>query len=284
MRPTDENQGPSTRPNLMSSRRGAGEENILAMLERDSARRSGTRMSSSRLAWYGAAAAFSGILVGVVAWLVYDNHETASALQVQVQAERVPEIDAVSPPALLDAPHTMASAPPPQTPNAAVIVDQPPGPAAPPPLVMLPPEPAAKAKPPAPPKEPAPVAARPAPATVAAAVAASAAAGAKAAPAAAKPVKTSKAEKADRADTLARADKPARPAARVARAGRPGAAKAGAPARTRGKAAAPAPAEAAVDTDVALISAIIQHSERHRGEREQPAPCTGPKCPPPPRP
>jgi len=286
VRPTDENQGPSTRPNLMSSRRGAGEENILAMLERDSARRSGTRMSSSRLAWYGAAAAFSGILVGVVAWLVYDNHETASALQVQVQAERVPEIDAVSPPALLDAPHTMASAPPPQTPNAAVIVDQPPGPAAPPPLVMLPPEPAAKARPPAPPKEPAPVAARPAPATVAAAVAASAAAGAKAAPAAAKPVKSNKAEKAgkaDRADTLARADKPARPAARVARAGRPGVAKAGAPARTRGK-AAPAPAEAAVDTDVALISAIIQHSERHRGEREQPAPCTGPKCPPPPRP
>jgi len=280
VRPTDENQGPSTRPNLMSSRRGAGEENILAMLERDSARRSGTRMSSSRLAWYGAAAAFSGILVGVVAWLVYDNHETASALQVQVQAERVPEIDAVSPPALLDAPHTMASAPPPQPPSAAVIVDQPPGPAAPPPLVMLPPEPAARARPPAPPKEPAPVAPRPA------TVAATAAAGAKAAPAAAKPVKTSKAEKArkaDRADTLARADKPAKSAARVAKAQRPGA-KAGAPARTRGKAAAPAPAEAAVDTDVALISAIIQHSERHRGEREQPAPCTGPKCPPPPRP
>lgn len=286
MRPTDENQGPSTRPNLMSSRRGAGEENILAMLERDSARRSGTRMSSSRLAWYGAAAAFSGILVGVVAWLVYDNHETASALQVQVQAERVPEIDAVSPPALLDAPHTMASAPAPQAPSAAVIVDQPPGPAAPPPLVMLPPEPAARARPPAPPKEPAPVAPRPAAATVAATVAASAAAGAKAAPAAAKPVKTSKAEKAgkaDKADTPARADKPAKPAARVAKAGRLGA-KAGAPARTRGKAAAPAPPEAAVDTDVALISAIIQHSERHRGEREQPAPCSGPKCPPPPRP
>ena len=37
-----------------------------------------------------------------------------------------------------------------------------------------------------------------------------------------------------------------------------------------------------------VISAIIAHSERHRGEREQPAPCTGPKCPPqssaPPRP
>ena len=282
MRPTDENQGPSTRPNLMSSRRGAGEENILAMLERDSARRSGTRMSSSRLAWYGAAAAFSGILVGVVAWLVYDNHETASALQVQVQAERVPEIDAVSPPALLDAPHTMASAPAPQPPSAAVIVDQPPGPAAPPPLVMLPPETAARARPPAPPKEPAPVAPRPVAATVGANVAATAAA-TKAAPVAAKPVKASKAGKADRADTPAKTDKPAKSAARVAKAGRPGA-KAGAPARTRGKAAAPAPAEAAVDTDVALISAIIQHSERHRGEREQPAPCSGPKCPPPPRP
>ncbi|QNA88751.1 hypothetical protein G4G28_10035 [Massilia sp. Dwa41.01b] len=85
MRPTDENQAASTRPNLMSSRRSAGEDNILAMLERDSARRNGTRVSSARLAWYGAAAALTGILAGGVAWLAYDNHQTVRELQGPVR-------------------------------------------------------------------------------------------------------------------------------------------------------------------------------------------------------
>lgn len=274
MRPTDENQGPSTRPNLMSSRRGAGEENILAMLERDAARRSGTRMTSPRLAWYCAAAAFSGILVGAVAWLAYDNHETATAMQVQVQAERVAEADTAPPPALADAPSPAPAAP--ASPAPAVIVDQPHSmQAAPPPLVMLPQEGAAKARP-TPPKETAPV--------LATAPARAEPPSKAAAPATAKPAK------ADKQETLARADKPGKPekaSARTAKVQRPGAAKASAPARAR-KAAAPASAEPAVDTDVALISAIIAHSERHRGEREQPEPCTGPKCPPqsssPPRP
>lgn len=276
MRPTDENQGASTRPNLMSSRRGAGEENILAMLERDSARRSGTRMTSPRLAWYCAAAAFSGILVGVVAWLAYDNHETATAMQVQVQAERVADEAATVAPPFPEVPHTHASAPALEASAAAVIVDQPQSmPAAPPPLVMLPPEQAPKAKPTAPPKETAPVQASTAPAPAPA-------------PAATKPVAPAK---ADRQPALARADKSEKPApraARVAKSARPAAAKAGATARTRSRAAPPANAEPALDTDVALISAIIQHSERHRGERTQPAPCSGPKCPPqppaPPRP
>ncbi len=279
MRPTDENQGASTRPNLMSSRRGAGEENILAMLERDSARRSGTRMTSPRLAWYCAAAAFSGILVGVVAWLAYDNHETATAMQVQVQAERVAEEAATVPPPLPDAPHTHASAPAleapaaPAAPTTAVIVDQPQGmPAAPPPLVMLPPEQAGKAKPAPPPKEMAPLQAS---------TALTPAAAEPVTPAEAKPTKT------DKPPALAKADKSDKPAPRAARTAKPArtvAAKASATARTRSKAAPPASVEPAVDTDVALISAIIQYSERHRGERAQPAPCTGPKCPPAPRP
>ena len=269
MRPTDQNQEASTRPNLMSSRRGAGEENILAMLERDSARRSGARMTSPRLAWYCAAAAFSGILVGVVAWLAYDNHETATAMQVQVQAERVAEGDAVTPPPLTDAPHPQPSAPAPDVPAAAMIVDQPQSMPAAPPLVMLPAEPAAKAAPSAPAKETAPSQASTAPAP------ASPAAPAKlVAPAAAKPAKSEKPA------ALARADKPVKPAARAVKAQRTATAKAATPARTRNKAASSAPAEPAVDTDVALISAIIQHSERHRGERAQPAPCTGPECPP----
>lgn len=275
MRPTDENQGPSTRPNLMSSRRGAGEENILAMLERDAARRSGTRMTSPRLAWYCAAAAFSGILVGAVAWLAYDNHETATAMQVQVQAERVAEADTVTP-AQADAP-----APAPAAPAPAVIVDQPHSmPAAPPPLVMLPPEGTAKTRPVAPPKESAPVQAATAPTPAKPAQ-----------PAEARPAKTDRPAalaKADRSSKAEKAEKAEKAPPRTAKATRPAAAKAGAAARARNKAASPTAAEPAVDTDVALISAIIAHSERHRGEREQPAPCTGPKCPPqssaPPRP
>lgn len=262
MRPTDENQGASTRPNLMSSRRGAGEENILAMLEHDSARRNGTRMTRGRLAWYCAAAAFSGILVGALAWLAYDNHETASALQVQVQAERVAEgsADQVAAPVVADA-HPEPSAPAP-APVPATIVDQPHGMApAPPPLVMLPPENAKTAAPPA--KAAAPdQAGTPEP----------------------KPARSDQREALAKAGKPEKSDKPVKPErTAAARPQRPSAAKAPAPARTR-KPAASAPADPAVDTDVALISAIIEHSERHRGERAQPAPCSGPKCPPAPRP
>jgi len=241
VRPTDENQGASTRPNLMSSRRGAGEENILAMLERDAARRSGTRMTSPRLAWYCAAAAFSGILAGAVAWLAYDNHETASAMQVQVQAERVAEggADTVSPPPL------GAQAPAPGAePQAAVIVEQQPeAPPAPPPLVMLPPEAALAAT--AAPAEPKPAKAD----------------------RDGMPAKHDAAARPAKADKRGKADKPAAGPRRTA--------AARIPARTR-KAAAPAPADSAVDTDVALISAIIQHADRHRSEREQRPPPSRP--------
>ena len=150
MRPTDENQAASTRPNLMSSRRAAGEENILAMLERDSARRAGGRISSPRLAWYCAAAAFTGILVGVVAWLAYDNHTTATAMQAQVErVEEHPAPTSAPPLPTEPAPQPLAGAP-----QAAVIVDQSQSqphsqdrPANPPPLVMLPPEETGAARP-----------------------------------------------------------------------------------------------------------------------------------------
>lgn len=161
MRPTDENQAASTRPNLMSSRRGAGEDNILAMLERDSARRPGARMSGVRLASYGAAAALAGILAGGVAWLAYDNHKTAQDVQARHGAATGP-----APTVLADA--SLPPLPPPSpgpspivdAPRTAVIVDEsarrpiaPAAPAAPaaasgvPPLVMLPPGEALGAKP-----------------------------------------------------------------------------------------------------------------------------------------
>ena len=309
MRPTDENQAASTRPNLMSSRRTAGEENILAMLERDSARRVGGRISSPRLAWYCAAAAFSGILVGVVAWLAYDNHITATAMQVE--AERV--ADNPAPPAAPAPSSEPPSAEPAavqlaEAPRAAVIVDhQQDKPASPPPLVMLPPEEIKTAKPaaqvndapPAPnneaasPPKPAPVAKTASPdagkKTLKPQKAQTAEKDEKAAKVvkadkAGKTEKAGKAERTVKAEKAGKAEKAQRPAARAAKPpAQRGAVADKAPARNRKNAPA-AGADTTVDNDVALISAIIQHSERHRGERPPAAPCTGAKCPAPPKP
>lgn len=283
MRPTDENQAASTRPNLMSSRRAAGEENILAMLERDSTRRAGGRISSPRLAWYCAAAAFAGILVGVVAWLAYDNHTTATALQAQVEPVEENTAPASAPPLPPEpAPLQLAEAPQP-----GVIVDQPQDrPATPPPLVMLPPEDAGTARPPAPaaqaeaPKKEAAAMPKPASASVPAS-------------AVKKPEKidkadttrlsgkTAKADKAVKMEKVKKAEKAPRPSPRAAKPPAPRGAVAKADGSRR-KTAPGTASDAAVDSDVALISAIIAQSERHRGEREQAAPCTGTKCPAPP--
>jgi outer membrane biosynthesis protein TonB len=271
----------------MSSRRAVGEDNILAMLERDSARRSGTRASNLRLACYGAAAALAGILVGGVAWLAYDNHKTAEQLQtghdtlvavppVVSSADALPQpappMLTAPPPAPATAP-ALAAAPDAQEPRAAVIVDEPAPPtrtadSALPPLVMLPPQETASARAAA---TPAP---RPAkkPANHAAETAGTTPARSRAAPAAAR---------ADRkADTKAvkNADKAQRTAARPAKPAPQRSAARTAAATPRQRKAAAAPAQ--VDNDVALISAIISQSERHRGEREAPAACTGAKCPP----
>lgn len=271
MRPTDENQAGSTRPNLMSSRRGAGEENILAMLERDSARRIGSRMSGVRLAWYGAAAALAGVLAGGIAWLAWDNHKGVQELQARHDAVVAPPAmtDAVPPP---QAPPVAAAAPVVEAPRTAVIVDE----SAPrrdttvassvPPLVMLPPHEVSGAK-------PAAVAPAPAPRPVQESVAE-------------KPAKAEPVPPPARSVAEKKPEKAAKPAARPAK---PAHATSVAKAKPEAKAKpAPAPkarkaapnAEAPVDSDVALISAIIQHSERHRGEREAAGACSGAKCPP----
>jgi hypothetical protein len=247
----------------MSSRRGAGEENILAMLERDSARRTGARMSGIRLASYGAAAALAGILAGGIAWLAYDNHKGAQELQARHDAATavVPPVmpDAVLPP---QAPPAAAPAPVIDAPRTAVIVDESARrrdtmvAGAVPPLVMLPPH-ELKGSKPAPAKAPAAEER-----------------------AAAKPARPESAQQASRTGVEKKADKapkaasrPAKPA--VARAG--GASKARPDTAARARKAA-AGADTPVDSDVALISAIIQHSERHRGERDGAAACSA-KCP-----
>jgi hypothetical protein len=253
----------------MSSRRGAGEDNILAMLERDSARRPGGRMSGLRLASYGAAAALAGILAGGVAWLAYDNHKTAQDLQARHDAATGTVLaDANLPPL---PPPSPGPSPIVAAPRAAVIVDEsarrPDAPAAStvPPLVMLPPSEAAGAKPTLPAPRLVREVAQPTPAK------------SEAPPVAPHMVAEKKAEKpvgkkVEKSPKLAsRAAKPA-----PARPSTPAKGRAGAAARTRKTSVKPA--GLAVDSDVALISAIISQSERHRGEREA-ASCNA-TCPP----
>ncbi|MBQ5949671.1 hypothetical protein KBW98_19440, partial [Massilia sp. ST3] len=76
MRPSDEHQATSTRPNLMSASRPSlgrpGEDSILAKLERDPARRQGAR-APLRLFGYGAGAALAIALTATLAWLAADN-------------------------------------------------------------------------------------------------------------------------------------------------------------------------------------------------------------------
>jgi hypothetical protein len=286
VRPTDENQAASTRPNLMSSRRTAGEDNILAMLERDSARRPGTRMSGVRLASYGAAAALVGILAGGVAWLAYDNHQTGQELIAQHElANPVPPVLAEAPPPQLTSP-APAPAPAADAPRTAVIVDEF-TPArdttvasAPPPLVMLPPHELEGAKAaPTPRSVPESVQPKPAKVETPPAIVEKKVIKAKAPTPAVRPAAEKKVAKAAAPAAAKKTDKAAKPTSRAAK---PAKARAVATAKARPDATrqrkAAASGDTAVDSDVALISAIIQHSERHRGEREAAAACKGPHC------
>lgn len=273
MRPTDENQNASNRPNLMSSPHGGGsEENILAMLERDA----GSRPSpTARIAWYGTAGLVVIGLIGALVWLVRDNpanraldkalatvappaasapaQASTAAMAVSVPAEVHAHAQGA---AIIDNPEAApvatarAQAPATVTEDAARAAPVP-APSAqpePPPLVLLSPEEAAEAR-----GETVARQARP------------------------EPVDRAR-EAPPEPDThlirpenplAARADPP--PARVAAKAARP-------PSQSRAKERttaakprknAPAPAaEEAVDRDVALISAIIMHSSRHAAERE----------------
>lgn len=244
MRPTDENQAASTRPNLMSSRRGSGEDNILAMLEREGARRGAGRTSPLRLASYGAGAALCGVLVGGLAWLAYDNRPTMDNLQARVD-----------PPAAAESAKGRVQ---PAGALAAVIVDEQPRMRTAPPLVMLPPQDA-----PVRPAAPSTPATRPAPAMPAAA-----------------PVDAARvaADKRTAKPVHVKSPEP-KPAARRALVARAGAAVSASVAALRLRKAPASPsADPQVDGDVALISAIIAQSERHRSERDEAPACAGAKC------
>lgn len=252
MRPTDENQ--SMRPNLMSPRRAAtsGEDSILAMLEREPARKRRSGTSSVRLASYGAGAMLALALTGALVWMAANNDGLRPEVQeaVVADAEHVPQRSATAP---SDSPTgaatilQVAMAPAPAAPEAqpagaAVIVDQAPAAEAVPPLRLLKPG----ADKPAPERSTAPArvtAAPPAPAAMASVRPA------------AKPAAP------PRPAVLAQA-KP-RPVMVAKSAVKPAQAKV-----QRGINPARSP-EAPVDADVALISAVIVHANGHAPEGSQ---------------
>lgn len=267
MRPTDENQSPSMRPNLMSPRRTAtsGEDSILAMLEREPARKRKAGTSGIRLAWYGASAMLALALTGTLIWMAANNDGLRPEVQESVlaEAEQAPRRSVPAPgdssggaaTILQVAMAPAAAAPDTQPAGAALIVDQAPPAEAVPPLRLL------KS---APEKAAAETATPPARAIPVSPL-----------PAAAVPPRS-----------VAKASPPARPATPAAAETRPVPRPAAAPAKSRQvvvakSAVKPAQAkaqrgvnparspEAPVDADVALISAVIVHANGHAPEGSQ---------------
>ncbi|MEO7493503.1 MAG: hypothetical protein ABIT83_01085 [Massilia sp.] len=239
-----------------SRRAAASDDSILARIERDASRKGGA--GGARLALWLAAGATVVVLIGALAWLARENarvHKTVLQPSAALTAA-----DAIT-----RAAGAALPAPQPPAPQllAAAIIDEPPEtvrvPADPhavlPPLVKLAP---AKTVP-APDKMP----------TARAKTAPSAPV--KAAPATSKP-----------APAPARSASVATPPAEPQTAA-PARAAAHAPAPKVKKSPAPAEPEAApVDSDVALLSAIIMNSSKHKAERAQ-AEADAESAPPPAR-
>lgn len=138
MRPSDEDQSSSRRPNLMSStRRTANEIHILAMLDRHEAGGLAQRLlrglrRKPRAPWYGAAGVLVCAMVGALAWLARDSGTAASgntALAGAPADKRTAGAAAAS--ASLALPEAATDAAPDALPAAgATIVDVAPAPAA----------------------------------------------------------------------------------------------------------------------------------------------------------
>lgn len=266
MRPTDENQSPSMRPNLMSPRRTtSGEDSILAMLEREPARKRARGSSGPRLAWYGASAMVVLALTGALVWMAANNDGLRPDVDETVLAEAASASQRNTPPAHPAGAATIlqvAMAPEAQPAGAAVIVDQAPPADAVPPLRLLKPGPEASAAQKPASDRPAPPAATATPARAPAPVAA----------APARPV--AKTSPSPGAATVAPAEARAlaRPAATPAKSRPVMVAKQGArPVQPKGqRGVTPArTADGPVDADVALISAVIVHANGHAPEGSQ---------------
>ena len=252
MRPTDEDQSGSRRPNLMSStRRTASETNILAMLDRHESGGPGRRLLRGlrrvpAMAWYGTAGMLVIGLVGSLAWLARDSGTPASAdgalaavaapsppnppatISADASAEVVSEADA----------GLAASASAPAPAAGATIVDlapadvSPPADAAPTLRVLPPQEHAGRILP----RD-----------------------GRRASPD----------DRQRNAQRIAAAVKSPRTVGGKPAAATHAQAQAHGDARSRRNAAAPKPAPTAVDTDVALITAIIRHASKRQDAEEE---------------
>ena len=265
MRPSDENQAasshPHLRPNLMSSSRRSGhEDSILAKLEREPARRAGSR-TGLRLVWYGAAALAAVGLTATLALLAADSGmQTVEVAQVS-ESRTAPIGGALSQLQEIQPDPQHAPAPAQET-TSALIVDAAPEPA--PALRMLD---GTNARPT--PLKVAPVIVPPAPLRVAAAPVRETRP---------EPRPEARREHRPEARTVARSE--ARPAP-----GRPRNASARPPARQSARARTINPARSGEhdDSDVALISAVIYHANGHAagdGNDESTSPCADDACRP----
>ena len=236
MRPPDENQPGSTRPPFMSATRrpASSEDNILARLERDG--RHGSARASWKRSWIAWCGVASLAIIGLIGLLASLARENIQARQPAALAESTAAPDAYGARPPISASNEAGFAPLPALTPSPVPASTPAQPQLPATVVDVRP---ARTDAPA---RPALVMLKPAPVKVVAA-----------GPAAIAPRKS--------APVVAVKPAPAR--ALVANASRPKKSSA-APER-----AAAAALDPAVESDVALLSAIIIHSSRHAGEREQ---------------
>lgn len=262
MRPTDENQTGSRRPNLMSSsRRTSGEINILAMLDGQSVKP--RRFSGlSRVAWYGASGVLACALLGTAAWMVheqsgggFENRVPAgpAVVPLEIASETVPNpalrVDAHPAHAALGAAIVELPVRPPAVETQHAHADA---------LALDEAHDAARmvsigAPVPAPPTV--------APSTAPSAISSTASSTASAPALAAAPAAAQAAVR-PAAHTAPQVLHKVAPTPRTTGA-QPRQAAAPGHARHPAAVARPKPAPAAVDTDVALISAIIQHVNQH---------------------
>lgn len=234
MRPSDQHQQGAMRPDLLSGarRHGGGDDNILERLERDCARHASD--NRSRAAWYGGAAALLLLLVLALAWSAYDNFSTVRIIPMQ----SLPAPGSAAPVAANAA--ATSSVPGPAMAPAMQALPPAPAPVAAsqvdtvtalPPLVLLRPHAALSHTPPAP------------------------------------------ARTAERSAIAPAAQ--TRPTLRTGNRAPPAASSVRSATRTSASMAkhtpghGPVPTDAGVDTDVALLSAIIIHDSSHADEKAQ---------------